>query len=374
VKRTRKPSTNRSATAALTHSTINDPQIAETPAADVDAEVEADVQTDVDTDIRTNIQLNGTITAAHGRHYVVAGDDGIRWTCFTRGKKSEAACGDRVELQVVGPLQGVILRLLPRRNLLYRSALHRKKLLAANVTQLMIVLAADPPYSEDLLGRALVSSEVLDIPVIILLNKADLIEPTATARARLARYSQLGYDLIEASVRRAPDEACQKLLPRLRGQTTVMLGQSGMGKSSLLNLLVPDADAQTREISQALHTGRHTTTFTRLYALPANARTTSTTGTSDGDDDASERVPGTDAGRLIDTPGFQEFGLAHLTPGEVERAFPEFRPLLGKCRFYNCRHLEEPGCALLEAVAQGSVLAARHALFAALTHESQHAP
>lgn len=347
MKSARKSSNIRAATAPLRQAPGSGADTSDLPAAE----------------IRADIKLDGTITAAHGRHYVVAGDDGNRWTCFTRGKKSEAACGDRVELQVVGPLQGVILQLLPRRNLLYRSALHRKKLLAANVTQLMIVLAADPPYSEDLLGRALVSSEVLDIPVIILLNKADLIEPTATARARLARYSQLGYDLVEASVRGAPDEACEKILPRLRGQTTVMLGQSGMGKSSLLNLLVPDADAQTREISQALHTGRHTTTFTRLYTLPGSTPT-----------EANVPQPGEDAGRLIDTPGFQEFGLAHLTPGEVERAFPEFRPLLGKCRFYNCRHLEEPGCALLEAVTQGAVLPARHALFAALTHESQQAP
>ena len=119
------------------------------------------------------------------------------------------------------------------------------------------------------------------------------------------------------------------------------------GLASSVNLLIPDAEVATREISTALNSGRHTTTFTRLYPLP-----------------------GADGGALIDSPGFQEFGLHHLTEGRLERAFPEFRPLLPNCRFYNCHHLQEPGCAILEAVADGRIRRERHALYAQLVHEA----
>jgi ribosome biogenesis GTPase len=127
-----------------------------------------------------------------------------------------------------------------------------------------------------------------------------------------------------------------------------------MGKSTLVNLLIPDAEVATREISTALNSGRHTTTFTRLYPLPDSAL--------NGEPDS--------AGALIDSPGFQEFGLHHLTEGKLERAFPEFRPLLPNCRFYNCHHLHEPGCAVLEAVEAGKIRPERHALYAQLVHEA----
>jgi ribosome biogenesis GTPase / thiamine phosphate phosphatase len=286
----------------------------------------------------------GTVIAAHGRHYLIqAGETKLQ--CVTRGKKSDVAVGDVVKLKRTSLNQGVIESINERKTLLYRSDQYKSKLLAANVTQLFIVVATEPGFSDDLVSRALVAAEAAGITTRIILNKVDVAELLPKMRERLALYARLGYPIHEVTARGQPEHACATLGPLLHGQSTILIGQSGMGKSSLINLLVPDAELATREISAALDSGKHTTTFTRLFAIDAETA-------------------------IIDSPGFQEFGLYHLTEGMLERAFREFQPRLGNCKFYNCHHLNEPGCAVLAAMEAGDIAPLRHALYQQLVHES----
>ncbi|WLI90332.1 ribosome small subunit-dependent GTPase A [Massilia sp. R2A-15] len=288
--------------------------------------------------------ITGTIIAAHGRHYL-ADVDGRKIQCVTRGKKTNIAVGDVVHLQMTSADQARIESTAERKTLLYRSDQYKSKLLAANLTRLFIVVATEPGFADDLISRSLVAAEAAGIDAHLILNKTDVTESLDKARERLKVYTALGYPLHEVSARANPEHAVATLMPLLEGQSSIFIGQSGMGKSSLINLLVPDADIAVREISAALDTGKHTTTFTRLYALK-------------------------DGASIIDSPGFQEFGLYHLTEGMLERAFVEFAPYLGGCKFYNCRHLIEPQCAVLAAVADGKIAKFRHTLYGQLLHES----
>jgi ribosome biogenesis GTPase / thiamine phosphate phosphatase len=270
--------------------------------------------------------LAGQVIAAYGRHYLIETGDGRRYACFPRGKKSVVACGDRVTFARTADEQGVIEAVDPRSTLFSRSAAHRQKLIAANVTQLAIVVAVEPSFSEELINRCIVAAEYQDMRSIILLNKCDLKEAAGAALARLEPYAQAGYRVVSLSAL----EGADVIRPLLAQQATVLVGQSGMGKSTIINALLPDAHVATREISVFLASGRHTTTQARLYRLDA-------------------------ASTLIDCPGLQEFGLHHLSQQDIEAGFVEFRSLLGQCRFQNCRHLSEPGCALARAALDGAI-------------------
>ena len=281
-----------------------------------------------------NQPLQGQILAAFGRRYLVELPGGEQLDCVPRGKKSEVACGDVVEIMRTAEGQAVIERITPRKSLLYRSVAFREKLIAANVTQIIVVVAAEPSFDDELLARCLIAAHDQQIATLIVLNKCDLTASAQAARAQLAPYRAIGYPVLELTA----TESAAPLLPYLQGHSSVLVGQSGMGKSTLINSLLPNARAATREISTALDSGKHTTTHARLYHLNADSD-------------------------LIDCPGVQAFGLHHLSLGEIEEGFVEFAQYRGQCRFRDCRHLHEPGCALIKAVQDGKISARRLKLF-----------
>ena len=299
---------------------------------------------------------SGLVVGSFGRHCLVETSEGHRLICHPRGKKNQAVVGDQVLWRPTGD-EGSIEALQPRRNLFYRQDEIRTKSFAANLDRVLVLIAAEPEFSESQLTRALVAAEAEKIRPVIALNKRDLVEPFARAWARLAPYRAMGYTVLPLGLaprgNSVPEDGLASLIEQLQGHTTLVLGPSGSGKSTLINCLVPEAGAQTAEISQALNSGKHTTTTTRWYWVRAL-------------DKAGQR------GALIDSPGFQEFGLHHIEAARLADCMPDLRAFVGRCRFYNCTHLHEPGCAVLAQVSEdgtAGISARRHQLYAQLFEE-----
>ncbi len=287
----------------------------------------------------------GLVVAGHGRHMLVETPGGQRLICHPRGKKNQAVVGDRVLWQGSHD-EGTIERIEQRRNLFHRQDEIRTKSFAANLDRVLILIAADPEFSEVQLTRALIAAEAAGIAPLIALNKSDLVPAFERAWERLLPYQRMQYGVMPLCLRLSGETDREHLMRHLQGTTTLVLGPSGAGKSTLINLLVPGADAQTGEVSRALNSGKHTTTSTTWYWVDA-ARTTA----------------------LIDSPGFQEFGLHHIEPAQLAHLMPDLRVHLGHCRFYNCTHLHEPGCAVLASVGgtgEGAVSPQRHRIYGEL--------
>lgn len=291
-----------------------------------------------------NQVAQGEVIAACGRHYQVEFARQRILQCFPRAKRGLCACGDRVGVRLSGTGQGLIVSVAARSSLLYRSDGWHDKLIAANATQVIVVVATEPSFDDALVSRCLAAAEHQRLKALVVLNKIDLTARLAQARERLVPFRAAGYGIVEMCA--TADAGA--LRQRLDGEVGVLVGQSGMGKSTIINALIPDARARTREISAVLHAGKHTTTLTRLYRLAAG-------------------------GAIIDSPGMQGFGLAHVPRSELASCFPEFRPHLGRCRFRDCRHDTEPGCAIRAAVMSRQIDAGRHAHYLAAARELEAA-
>ncbi len=296
----------------------------------------------------------GLVVAGFGRHVLVEKADGERVICHPRGKKGQAVVGDRVSW-LPSEDEGTIEKVEARDNLFYRQDELRTKSFAANLDQVLILMAAEPEFSENQLTRALIAAEATGIRPVIALNKSDLIEPFGRAWAKLAPYRAMGYQMLSLAIKpKSVDDSgqtpVQSLMPLMLGKKTLVLGPSGAGKSSLTNLLIPHAQVLTAEISQALNSGKHTTTSTTLYWI--------------------------DAGRssaLIDSPGFQEFGLHHIEPMHLAAYMPDLKAHAQHCKFYNCTHLHEPGCGVIAELnrsdSASSISASRYRLYGELFAE-----
>lgn len=276
--------------------------------------------------------FDGIIVANHGRHFWVETPQGRRVKCHSRGKKSQGVVGDRVAW-LASSDEGTIERIEPRRNLFFRRDELRTKSFAANLDQVLILIAAEPAFSSQQLSRALIAAEAEHIRPLIVLNKSDLPVPFQRAWDWLAPYRSMGYQVLPSTLRHTTEKSRSELLDLLINKTTLVLGPSGAGKSTLINLFAPQALALTGELSNALRSGKHTTTSTNWYWVGNNRATA-----------------------LIDSPGFQEFGLHHIDAMRLARYMPDLSAHADGCKFYNCTHLHEPGCAVIAAVSDQAAM------------------
>ncbi len=276
-------------------------------------------------------EQEGLVTAHFGTQVEVESAPGHSQRCHIRANLEGLVTGDRV-VWCAGEPTGVVVARLDRRSELTRPDPYGKlKPVAANIDQILLVIAPLPPPHANLIDRYLVAAETVAIEPVLVLNKIDLLDRdpglASALDELLAPYPGLGYRVLRTSSRAG---GLASLQAALDGRTSVFVGQSGVGKSSLVNALLPQADLRVGALSENTGKGTHTTTTAQLFHLPCG-------------------------GSLIDSPGIREFGLWHMERADVERGFREFRPLLGHCRFRDCRHEGEPGCAILEAVASGAI-------------------
>lgn len=287
------------------------------------------------------VSRTGRVLTRFGAQLVIEDENGKARRCTTRRRLQDAVCGDRVEWVPSEAGNDVVTALLPRRNLLERlDPRGQVRAVAANIDQVVLVAARRPPPQWPLVDRYLVAIETLEATALLVINKADLEDNAADDALRMeALYRDLGYEVLHTSV--VTGLGLDALRGRLKGCTSVLVGQSGVGKSSLIQALLPAEDLRIGELSEATGEGRHTTTAARLYHLP-------------------------DGGDLIDSPGVRDFTPPPLPPEALARGFVEFRPHLGHCRFHNCVHDREPGCAVKAAVEAGKISAERYASYMAI--------
>lgn len=290
--------------------------------------------------------LLGRIVAHYGANLDVEDEQQQVHHCLVRANLPKLVCGDQVIWQSTGKELGVITSLAPRNSLLARPDYHGNlKPVAANIDQILIVVAPQPGIDEDMINRYLVAAELTGIKPIIVINKTDLLSDSKhkSLATQLDMYQQIGYQLIYTSTKQR--NGLNQLIDELRDKTSIFVGQSGVGKSSLIKIFIPDADIRVGELSKATGLGKHTTSVTVLYHLDKG-------------------------GDIIDSPGVREFGLGNVSPEQLAQGFVEFVPYLGNCKFKDCKHLQEPECAIKGAVDEGKIIKQRYDSFQRLVNNS----
>lgn len=293
------------------------------------------------------VEQLGLVVANHGTSVEVEAATGARYRCRLRQNLPLLVPGDRVIWQDIPQEEtGVVVALQTRRSLLARPDAHGAlRPLAANIDQILVVTAPRPIYSTDLIDQYLVAAESTGIRPVIVFNKTDLLAGTgerALIEADLARYQAIGYEIIHAST--ISQHGLDRLGYMLQDKVSVFVGQSGVGKSSLVAALLPQAEVRVGALMEGSGLGRHTTSTARYYHLPGG-------------------------GAIIDSPGVREFQLWPMDRMTLAQGFVEFRPFLGTCRFRDCRHREEPGCALHLAMAEGRISPQRLASYQRLAEQ-----
>lgn len=292
--------------------------------------------------------MRGLVTKSTGSWYQVLDDEGKRHECRIKGifrtqgikTTNPIAVGDRVEFEIEhGQQSAVITKLEPRKNYIIRRSVNLSKqtqIIGANLDlALLVVTLASPPTSTGFIDRFLVTAEAYGIPAALVFNKLDLFseEGLEILAEYMAIYENLGYPCYTVSA--LEKENIEELNEVLKDKITLISGHSGVGKSTLINAIIPGADLKTGNISDWSDKGKHTTTFAEMIDLPFG-------------------------GKLIDTPGIRELGIVDIEPQELSHYFPEMRNLLNQCKFHNCRHINEPGCAVLDALENGGIEPSRY--------------
>ena len=279
----------------------------------------------VEAQLKNNeIEYPGLVITRYGQRQLVKAENGEVFQAVSRQNIGLSVAGDRVLYQKTKHEDAIVTAIYPRESELKRQ----DKLIAANINQLWLVVALEPHYEYELIDRYLIMAENSNLPIGIIVNKIELSNNENQTLSDFTHYKSLGYDVHFLSVKNQTN--LEKFKGQLINKSHIFLGQSGVGKSSLINSLIPDLELRVNEISNKSKLGKHTTTNTTIYHIPSG-------------------------GDLIDSPGVREFQLDNLSEIEIKSGFREFKALSGECRFRDCRHINEPNCAVKDALDKGEI-------------------
>jgi len=296
----------------------------------------------------TNEELNGLVVSRFGNQVEIEDEHGDLFRCHIRRSLQDLVSGDRIlwkkEFSSDSKVSGVVTKIIERSSVLKRHIRYEGlKPIAANLDRVFVVTAPEPAFSNRILDRYLVAIELENIEAVIVLNKTDRLEDYPALHQQLSIYTDIGYKVLLISAKLS--EGLDLLKQSLAAHLSILVGQSGVGKSSIINSLLPNEEPSVSSLSETSGLGTHTTTVSKLYHLQSG-------------------------GQLIDSPGIREFTLGHIDKRDIAIGFREFEPLIGQCKFRDCTHRSEPGCAILAAANSNLIHASRLASYYQLYADS----